>query len=433
MKKLLIFICIVFTARAVEPRRLTLEEARQLALQHYPRITAADLNAFAARERVKEARAAYFPSVTANATAVGTTQDNTRIAAGGLSNSGIFERNAEGLIIQQIITDFGRTANLTAAAKFHASAEAANLEATRAQVLLLTDLAYFEALRAEAVLEVARETLTNREALLEQVSALASNKLKSELDVNFARVALDEARLLSLQAAGELSASNTRLAMLMGLDEATPFQLQDTSEAVESAPPATDLVQRALTLRPELRQLELEAHSAEKFAKAEKAAHYPTISAVAAGGVIPVHDSHFEDEYGAAGVNMSIPIFAGGLYSARSKEAHARAEAAEQLLKAREEEIVRDVKIAALTANTARERITVAQHLSEHASEAYSLAEVKYSVGGASIVELSQAQLSKATAAIEAASARYNYEIQLSNLKFQAGILDRLGPANSRK
>jgi hypothetical protein len=43
-------------------------------------------------------------------------------------------------------------------------------------------------------------------------------------------------------------------------------------------------------------------------------------------------------------------------------------------------------------------------------------------VGGASIVELSQGQLSKTQAAIEAATARYNFEIQLSNLRFQSGL-----------
>jgi outer membrane protein len=436
MKKLpLIFLCAGLMAGAAEPKSLTLAEARQLALQHHPRITAADLNAFAARERVKEARAAYFPTITANVTAVGTAEDNTRIAAGGLSNSGIFDRNAEGIIIQQIITDFGRTANLTAAAKFHASAESANVDATRAQVLLLTDVAYFEALRAAAVLDVARQTLTNREVLLDQVSALASNKLKSELDVNFARVAHDEARMLQLQAEGELNAAYARLAMLTGFSDTTEFQLRDIAtpvERVESAP-GTNLVREALAHRPELRQLGLEAQAAGKFAKAEKAAGYPTLSAIAAGGVIPVHDSHFDDEYGAAGVNLSIPLFAGGAYSARAKEARAKAEAAEELFKAREEEIVRDVKIAELTANTAFERIAVAERMSEHANQTYSLAEAKYSVGGVSIVELSQAQLSKATAAIQAASARYNYEMQLSNLKYQAGILSGLGPATSPK
>jgi outer membrane protein len=79
------------------------------------------------------------------------------------------------------------------------------------------------------------------------------------------------------------------------------------------------------------------------------------------------------------------------------------------------------VRIAALTANTAAQRIGVAYRLMQHAEQAYSLAEAKYSVGGASIVELSQAQLTRTVAQIEATTARYNYQIQLANLRFQTG------------
>jgi outer membrane protein len=130
---------------------------------------------------------------------------------------------------------------------------------------------------------------------------------------------------------------------------------------------------------------------------------------------------HFNDEYAVGGVNLSIPLFAGGLYSARAKEARYRAEAADEFLKARQEEIIRDVRISALTANTAAQRIGVADRMMQHAEQAYSLAEAKYSVGSASILELSQAELSKTLATIEAATARYNYQIQLANLRYQTG------------
>src|SRR5689334_5199162 len=83
------------SAGAGEPRTLTLKDAEMIAIQKHPRITAAELNALASDEAVREARSAFFPVITANATAVGTTGDNTRIAAGGLNNPLILERNAE--------------------------------------------------------------------------------------------------------------------------------------------------------------------------------------------------------------------------------------------------------------------------------------------------------------------------------------------------
>ncbi|HEY6225781.1 MAG TPA: TolC family protein [Verrucomicrobiae bacterium] len=424
--KFCFFLGILFFATAADAAdgvALNLEQARQLALKHNPRITAAELQSLAARESITEARAAYFPTITANATAVGTSQDNTRIAAGSLSNPGIFERNAEGVAVSQLITDFGRTGNLTASAKLRSSAEQAGLETVREQVVLLTDTAYFEALRAASVLDVAKQTLVTRQTLLDQVSALASNKLKSELDVNFARVATDEARILMLQSESELHAAHARLAMLTGLDQSSVFLLRDVATNIFSLPDVSKVISEALERRPELRQLELTAQAARKLAKAERASGHPTLSAIGGAGVIPLHDSHFEDYYAAGGVNLSVPIFAGGLYSARAKEAQYKADANEELLQARREEVARDIRIASLVVNTAAERIKVAERLVNNANETYSLAEAKYSIGSASIVELSQAQLSKTLAQIEAATARYNYQIQLSNFNFQAGTV----------
>ena len=407
--------------RAAGTNALSLEQARDLALKHHPRITAAELTAMAAKESVIESRAAFFPTIAANATAVGTTQDNTRIAAGSLSNPAIYERGAVGLVISQLITDFGRTANLTASAKLRTKASAEAAANTKAQVALLTDTAYFEGLRAASVLNVAEQTLATREILLDQVSALASNKLKSELDLNFARVSVDEARLLKLQAESEVHAADERLAMLTGAGENTHFDLQDINAQTNALPDSSDLVRDALANGPELRQLEFETQSARKFAKAEKAAGYPTLSALGAVGVMPLRDTaHFEDQYAVGGVNLSIPLFAGGLYSARAKEALYKADATEELLKARQEEIIRDVRIAALTANTAAQRIGVAYRLMQHAEQAYSLAEAKYSVGGA-YRRIEPGPTHPNRRPNRSHHPRYNYQIQLANLRFQTG------------
>jgi outer membrane protein len=410
---------------AGESRPLALEEAQQLAIQTHPKISAAELRALAAKEVITEERSSYFPTITANATAVGAVEDNTRITAGALSNPSIFNRNGDGISIVQIITDFGRTANLSSSAKYRAGAEAANAENVRDEIVLLVDTAYFDSLKAQAVLNVAQQTLGTRQLLFDQVSALASNKLKSELDVNFAQVNVDEAKLIALKAANDLDAAQTRLAALAGFPQTQRFLLADQPIESIRPPDATTLVESALKNRPDLRQIRLENEAALKFAKAEKALHYPTLSAIGAAGVTPVHDGTFSDDYVVGGVNLSIPLFAGGLYSAKAREAHLRAEAAAELARDREEEIIRDVRIAALTANTALERISLTEKLLQHAARAYDLAEAKYKAGSSSIVELSQAQLNKTEADIAHASAKYNYGIQLSILNYQTGMAPR--------
>ena len=55
------------------------------------------------------------------------------------------------MLFNQLITDFGRTWDLTAASKSLALSEAQRSLLTRARVLLLVDRAYFAALQAQAL------------------------------------------------------------------------------------------------------------------------------------------------------------------------------------------------------------------------------------------------------------------------------------------
>src|ERR1039457_32640 len=93
---------------------LTLADAQKLALQNHPQIAAAHYRALAAQEVVKETRAGFFPSANLYADAVGAENEDARILAGGLNNPSVYDRAAGGLAVSQLITDFGRTANLTA-------------------------------------------------------------------------------------------------------------------------------------------------------------------------------------------------------------------------------------------------------------------------------------------------------------------------------
>lgn len=172
-----------------EPPQLTLQQAHETALRNHPLIHVGDLKALIAGQTYREVRSGFFPNLSSNAVAVGTAGNNTRLAAvGALNNPLIFDRNAEGLMVSQLITDFGRTANLAGSAKLQAEAAANDAQATREQILLSVDEAFYSALQAQSVTRVAHQTLTNRQVFLDQVSELAKVKIKSELDVSFARV-----------------------------------------------------------------------------------------------------------------------------------------------------------------------------------------------------------------------------------------------------
>jgi outer membrane protein len=414
----------VAIAGAEDSPHLTLQEAHEAALHSHPAISVADLKALAARQVTRQFQSAFFPTLSANAVAVGTANDNTRLSAiGALNNPTIYDRNAEGLILSQLITDFGRTANLTGSAKLRAQAEANNAQATREQILLAVDGAFFSALQAQSVTRVAEQTVAARQLFLDQVSALATNKIRSALDVSIARVNVEDGKLLLSKALNDVQAAFAQLANLMGLREQKTYQLVEQPLPPELSTNISEFVQLALRSRPDLLSLRNSQEAAIKFSRAERAVRYPTLSAVGSAGLVPIGDSALGDNYAAGGLVLTLPLYAGGLYSARQQEAELRSQAAAESLRDLENNVVRDVRIAWLNAQNALDRLRITAQLLENTKQSYELAQARFDNGISSIVEFNLAQLNLLSAQIAYADTQYEYLVRRSALDYQTGSL----------
>jgi outer membrane protein len=398
---------------------LSLKQAEALALKNNPQISVAKLTALASQQVAREARSNLWPTATGDLTAVDS-HAGSRITAGGLNNPIIYERAAAGVTVSQLITDFGRTTNLISSANLAAKADNQNALATKEQILLAVDQAFYSALQARAVLTVAQQTVNSRQTVSDQVGALFKSKLRSELDFSFANVNLAQAKLLVLDAENNESASLGTLSMVLGYSTTQNFRLIEDTTGF-SAPPATvdDLVTQAFATRPEILALEFQEQSAQKFQTAERDLMLPNIRALAAAGDTPVRNPVLSNWYAAAGVNVEIPLFNGSLYSARSREAALRAQAAHDRLLDVRNRIARDVRTSWLNANTAYARLSVTQQLLDQSNLALDLAQTRYKLGLSSIVEMSQAQLQQTQAQISNAQAVYDYRLALSVLQYQ--------------
>jgi len=236
-------------------------------------------------------------------------------------------------------------------------------------------------------------------------------------------VNLAESKLLLINAQNEVRAAFADLSVALGYGDSRTFALSDPDfpSALPSDP--APLVQQALKTRPEIASLRAEYNGLLKFAEAEKDLKYPSITALASVGVIPAHEDTLHGRYGAAGVNMNIPIFNGRLFTARQLEAELRAQAAERNVRSLENRVARDVQVAWLNASTAFQRLEVTTELLSEATLALDLAQTRYDLGLSSIVELSQAQLNKTSAEIASASAKYEYGLQSAVLAYQNGTI----------
>jgi outer membrane protein len=401
------------------PTTLSLKDAQALALKNNPQISAARLSALASIQVTREVRSNLWPTASIALTAVDA-NPGTRLTAGALNNPILYQRAAAGAMVSQLITDFGRTTNLVSSANLAAKAENQNALATKEQILLAVDQAFYNSLQAHAVLTVARQTVKERQTVSSQVDALFQSKLKSQLDLSFANVNLAQAKLLLLDAQNNENAALAALSAVLGFSNLQSFQLVEDS-APNAPPPGNvdDLITTAFTVRPEILAFEFQSESAKKFQTAERDLLFPDIRALGVVGDTPVRNPIISNWYGAVGVNVNIPVFNGFLYPARAREASLRAQATQEKLRDLRDRISRDVRTSWLNATTAYDRLAVTQQLLDQANLAMDLAQSRYNLGLGSIVELSQAQLQQTQAQISNAQAGYDYRLSLAVLQYQ--------------
>ena len=419
------------TAAPGAPMRLNRAQAEQLALKNNPRISVGKLLALAEHQVYRETRSSELPSFNGLITAVDA-NEGSRIGAGALNAPRLLEHAGAGVALSQLLTDFGRTVNLVSSAKLREKAENANALATTEDIVLATDQAFFNALQAQALLKVAQQTVTTRQSVEHQIDELTKNKLKSTLDLSFAEVNLSQAKLLLLDAQNNVDSSLATLTAILGFDKQVTFELNDEESLVPAPPPDVDvLINTAMQQRPDLQALNYDQQAAEKFRRAQRDLLFPTVSALGIAGGTPVRPDCFggcypnyfiSSWYGAIGVNMSIPIFNGFLFTAEASEANYRAKAASESTRDLRDRVVRDVRTAWLSANTAFQRVGVAAELSKEADLGLTLAQERYNLGLGSIVELSQAQLQQTDAAIGYVNSQYQYRLALSTLNFEIGV-----------
>jgi outer membrane protein len=406
---------------------LSLPGARAMALKNHPQVLAAQANYLRSGQLVTEARSAYYPAVNAVATAA-QANVNSRLGAGVINDPRLFNHVGAGATLSQLITDTGRTRNLIAQARLDEQASQKTYQATQYDVTLGVDQAYYEVLLAQGLIRVAQQTVATRQTVVDQVSELTKNQLKSQIDLSFAEVNLSDAQLMLIRAEDRLSTAYANLGQALGTNQSEHYQLQPQNTPPAPVDGVDNLIAQAYQNRPELASLRLEREAAQKFVAAESDLKRPILNLTAVGGTLPYIEAgnanpDITKGYEAAALNLQIPIFNGHLFTARRRAAEYGLQAANQHVRDLQDRIARDVRASWEHARTAYQAIAPAEQLLKQANLALDLAQGRYNLGLASIVELTQAQLGQTQAQVENLTARYDYQEAYSALQYTLGLL----------
>src|ERR1700691_852235 len=125
---------------------------------------------------------------------------------------------------------------------------------------------------------------------------------------------LSQAKLLALDSQNQFDAAMANLNEVLGTASNQQYQLvDDPSPPLPVAPSAEAVIALALQQRPDLLALKLNHEADVRFSRAQHEQLLPTISGLGTVGITPVGSSTYftPDWYGAAGVEIRIPLFEG--------------------------------------------------------------------------------------------------------------------------
>ena len=406
---------------------LSLPDAEAIALKNHPQVQASQAAYLQSDQIVTENRAAYYPALNGEITAA-QANPNSRLGAGAINDPRLFNHFGTGLTLSQLVTDSGRTPNLVADARLRAQAGREDYRATRYDVLLGVNQAYYEVLLSQQLIKVAQQTISTRQSVVDQISELTRAKLRSDVDLSFAQVNLADAKLMLIRAQDRLEGAYAGLGQALGTQQSVHYQLTDLPQPPATPADPEPLVQQAFQNRPEVASLQLQQQAAQKFVYAERDLKRPTVSLSAEAGALPwIRPGNANPDipsgYETAAINVQVPIFNGHLFSARRQAAEYQLTAADQRLRDLHDRVARDVRTSWGHAETSSQAIAATEQLLKQANLALDLAQGRYNLGLSSIVELTQAQLGQTQAEVENLNARYSYQDAYAALQYTLGLL----------
>ncbi len=455
-----------------EALRLTLEDALRRAATTSEQVGIARAGVERARGQQAQARAALLPQLGTtlswqrqlqNQFAEVARRSGSGNSGGGGSDSSSFADNpiavifaspynmVFGLTAQQALFTGGRTMALVRAAGLGRDAAAIGVTSASAQAQLDVTQAYYDAVLADRLLQIAESSLVQTERTLRQVQLSRDVGSASEFDLIRARVTRDNQRPQYLQARTQRDLAHLRLRQLVDLPADQPLALVDGIDetalggaAPVAAPPtpATVAVPAAEVLAPDprlrerlagtlaaadtaaarrapVRQAVAAVDVAKQQLKAAKAARLPSLGvstnyqrfAYPRNGFTANLDDFFPNW--TVGAQVSFPFFSGGRVRGEIRAAEAAVAEAEQRLQQVREGAELDTRQAVLQLEEAEAAWLASLGTAEQAARAYDIAEVRFREGlstqlelSESRVQLQQAQANRARAARDAQVAR---------------------------
>jgi outer membrane protein len=405
--------------------RLTLEQAVRTALEKHPILQSSAFAVQSAEARVKQAQSPYYPQVGgAGIQTNGSLRSNAYLRPSGSLIQPNQSDMTVGVTASQLIYDFGQTKYRVESQRSDRARFEKEAAARRADVVLGVQRTYLSVLKRQRLVQIAEQTVRERDTIKQQVETLYRNQLKSKLDLGLVQVQLSDADFAVIQARNDLSSAFAELNNAMGIEGVAVYQLEDVSVTVAQPDLLESLLVEAQAQRPELLALKERVLTAENRIKAASSQNYPILQAVGSAGDTEHLSNRPQLQEGGwwgAGAIVSVPFFTGFLIQNQVAEATTQKREAESIYLALLQDIQLQVKENFLAIVTLNQQVRVAQEQVVITREALGLARQRYKLGLSSIVEVTQSEVAVTVAETRLAETQYNVKIAEAQLRYAVG------------
>ncbi len=426
-------------------RTLTLQESIDFALENNLNVKTAVEKVETAEQRVKEARAAFMPSLTGTGSytyfgklpTMELDIDPSMFglppemmpggAAGGEPTEidmGFQDTYRAGLSLQQPIFTWGKIYNSYRQARLSLEAARQELETARQQTVLDVTTAFYGVLLTGKLVGVAEMAVKQVQAHVKTAQDLVDAGMATNFDLLRANVQLANTRSQLIRAQNGFRLSIDSLKNTIGMDLDAQVDVMGELEYHPLELELSKLIESAMANRPEIKQLQYQEEAGRRIVSIAKAGSKPNISLVGdyswesnadrPGDVF--HSDEWKNVWSLT-VALQMPIFDGLATRARVKQAESGLRQVQLGMDQLMDGIGLEVRAAFFGFQESRELLKAQEETVQQAEESLRIANLRYQNGMLTSVELMDAELALTQAQTNRFNALHDYAITVAKLE----------------
>jgi outer membrane protein len=416
---------------------LTLDNAIKLGLANSPKMAAAQSQVTASAARVSQARSGFLPRVDMSESFNRTT--NPMWAFGTKLNQEVItteDFDPASLNDPDAINNFGTSVSVTlpvydqgrnwigfSQARLDEKATSLSAERSRQEVIADVVVAYLGVLLAGENLRVVEKTLETARAHDRVVRSRYESGLVVKSDVLRAEVRIAELEQERLQAQSQVEVAKATLNAAMGTEIDQAFCLTTPLEGGAKSPGSLELwISKAFENRPDLQQIRFREMIAREEVKKAKAAHLPGFYLSGSYDINSEDFSDRADNY-TLGAVMRLNLFSGLGVDAKVHEAMAKLRETQAMVRQTELGIRLETRQAFFMAQSAHQRIGVAEAAVAQAEEGLRMVRNRYENGLFTIVNLLDAEVALQQARTNYFRSLHDFKVAMAQLNLGAGVI----------